>query len=291
MNDSNIEYNYFNFFRLFWIDDLDKYHDVHSHKHEGIEILITSGDIQGSIITPAEKIKFTEDSSIVIPSNIPHSMFYVAKDIKTDLLIIVINKKKLFKLFRTFYNEKKISNKLAWFTNGQKCIVFNRSAIDEEVKEFEKFRDGIYIQLPDDLIISNRIIFSVISIIFKIYNNLQSEPLNRSFPKNIIDDRMQRIISILQKNYTEKIDLDQLSLTEGITKVYLCKLFKNETGQTILDYLNNIRITKAIALINKGKRKITEICYECGYNDISFFIQKFKKTTGTTPHKYINNHR
>jgi two-component system response regulator YesN len=63
----------------------------------------------------------------------------------------------------------------------------------------------------------------------------------------------------------------------------LCLLFKQETGETINEYLTKVRIEKAKELLSDPRNKFYEVCYTVGYSDPSYFSKLFKKYTGLTP--------
>ncbi|MCK5850537.1 MAG: helix-turn-helix transcriptional regulator, partial [Kiritimatiellae bacterium] len=63
-------------------------------------------------------------------------------------------------------------------------------------------------------------------------------------------------------------------------------LIKKMTGRTFLQMLHQIRIQNAQHLLERTAKTCTDIAYECGYNDQSYFIKHFKRLTGQTPIRY-----
>ena len=98
-----------------------------------------------------------------------------------------------------------------------------------------------------------------------------------------------RIQYYLYRNLTENITLKELSEHFYLTDTYLCDLFKQETGRTILGFLKEIRVHKAEKLLRTTDETITEIAAKCGYNDYSYFGRHFKSICGTTPDQYRKN--
>lgn len=103
-------------------------------------------------------------------------------------------------------------------------------------------------------------------------------------PKN---EDLRYIIKWTEQNFKEKISLDDISKKMGYNKEYFCRKFKKLTGITYLAYLNNTRIYHACKLLKNGG-SVSDACYECGFEDLSYFTQLFKKIMGTTPKKYIS---
>ncbi|MFR3345033.1 MAG: helix-turn-helix domain-containing protein [Anaerobutyricum sp.] len=67
---------------------------------------------------------------------------------------------------------------------------------------------------------------------------------------------------------------------------YCSRLFSQETGMTFSKYLIQYRLKKAKTLLENKDMKISFIAFEVGYNDVSHFIQSFKKSYGLTPEEY-----
>ncbi|MBR5152279.1 MAG: helix-turn-helix transcriptional regulator [Clostridia bacterium] len=103
------------------------------------------------------------------------------------------------------------------------------------------------------------------------------------------NDELRSILSWTEQNYMRKVTLEEVASIFGYNKHYFCNKFKNTTGVTYITYLNNIRINHAKDLLRAGV-PVNQVCYECGFDDASYFIQIFKKFTDTTPKKYLNLH-
>lgn len=66
----------------------------------------------------------------------------------------------------------------------------------------------------------------------------------------------------------------------------LVRFLKRRTGQTFIDNLNEIRVAEAVYRLTDTGESISEICYRCGFNNLSNFNRVFKKRRGTTPSEY-----
>lgn len=93
-------------------------------------------------------------------------------------------------------------------------------------------------------------------------------------------------IKYINEHLTEKISLDTLATKIHISKYYLCRKFKEETGMSVFSYLKSQRIALAKALLSKGDKPVTYIALETGFGDISSFTKCFKAETGITPSEY-----
>lgn len=96
-------------------------------------------------------------------------------------------------------------------------------------------------------------------------------------------------LAYVDKHYTTKISLEDLAKAVSLNKSYLSRLFKQEMGMNIQDYLIQIRMEKARELLVKTNEKIGYIARAVGYTDIYYFNRAFRKNHGMTPTEYKKN--
>ena len=65
-----------------------------------------------------------------------------------------------------------------------------------------------------------------------------------------------------------------------------CRYFKKKTSRTFIDYVKNVRIGMAARLLAETDKQITQICYDCGYNNLANFNHYFKQIMKKTPSEY-----
>ena len=96
-----------------------------------------------------------------------------------------------------------------------------------------------------------------------------------------------RVLQYLESHLTEPISISDLANTLGLNSEYLCTVFKKETGLTIIQYLQRLRIGQARMMLERyPERDAAEIGKACGYDSPSYFGLQFKRITGTTPNQY-----
>lgn len=98
--------------------------------------------------------------------------------------------------------------------------------------------------------------------------------------------RIQNVLKYLQENYYYNISLQNVAEHFGVHKVYLARSFKAETGETINEFLNKIRVEKAKLLLVITENKVNVIAYTVGFNTIQSFYSMFKKYTDLSPNEY-----
>jgi two-component system response regulator YesN len=101
-------------------------------------------------------------------------------------------------------------------------------------------------------------------------------------PKNVIE----RIRLIMEERFAENLQVGDLAKEVFLSTTYLCLLFKQETGETINEYITKVRLDKAKELLRDPGNKFYEVCEAVGYSDPSYFSKLFKKHTGFTPSSY-----
>ncbi len=97
---------------------------------------------------------------------------------------------------------------------------------------------------------------------------------------------VDRIVQYLDEHLQEDIGHDALAAKYRMHPGYLSRLFKQEMGETLSEYLLRIRIERAAQLLKEGHYKIGEISTMVGYSASSYFSIMFKKYTGYSPREY-----
>lgn len=97
---------------------------------------------------------------------------------------------------------------------------------------------------------------------------------------------LQQIKEYLDAHYDQRITLDGLAERFYINKFYLTRVFKEQFGQSVTNYLMQLRITQAKRLLRFTDRSIESIAQECGLEDANYFSRLFKKVEGIPPGEY-----
>ncbi len=103
--------------------------------------------------------------------------------------------------------------------------------------------------------------------------------------------RVNKIKDYIHDHYREDIKLIDAARLVGISSTAFSRFFKVRTGKTFSEYLIDIRIASASRLLIDTTKSITEICFECGFNNLSNFNRIFKRKKGTTPKEFRNHYR
>ncbi len=127
-------------------------------------------------------------------------------------------------------------------------------------------------------------VFSLIGKILQYDCFEHKEPVSSTIKKRT--SQYKTIINFIENNYKNNISLKDLSDSVHMNSRYFCRFFKELTHQTPIEYLNSYRIETACELLSYTGKNVTDVAFECGFNDISYFIKVFKKFKGMTPIQY-----
>ena len=123
-------------------------------------------------------------------------------------------------------------------------------------------------------------------IVFLLYAEERIKLSKKHLHGNHRKETITMLIEWIEQNYTEHITLETLSEVAKIGEKYLCRFFKEYTGNTPIDYVNRLRVERACLKMTEANRNVTEAAFESGFNDISYFSKIFKRYKGMTPREY-----
>ena len=101
-------------------------------------------------------------------------------------------------------------------------------------------------------------------------------------------DKIEVIYKYINDNYQEHISLEEISEIAHMTVPAFCRYFKKSTGKTFTKLVNEYRIVHATKLLTESTISISDISFECGFNNFSHFNKLFKEFTGKSASKYRN---
>lgn len=102
----------------------------------------------------------------------------------------------------------------------------------------------------------------------------------------ILNGRLDKIMHFINHNYHRKILQEEIAAKIGMNTAAFCRYFKEKTGKTFISFVNEMRIAYACKLLIEARMSVSQICFECGFNNLANFNRAFKKITGHTPSVY-----
>lgn len=186
-----------------------------------------------------------------------------------------------------------------WYVNW---IDFDGNGVDAILNSFDNFETSIYFLKNEEKISSkirraltllqsskadsnlecSSILYSILIDILKYSNKEYTEG-------DINQNRLNSILEYIDKNYSSVILLEDMSSIIGVTREYLCYLFKEEFGVRPIEYLNSVRISESKEiLMNNRNLKISDVAKKVGFESTSYFCSIFKSKEGISPKNFKN---
>ncbi len=107
-----------------------------------------------------------------------------------------------------------------------------------------------------------------------------------------VETKSRRISSIckyIEENYMENISRQEMAKSINMSDSAFSHFFKKRTSRSFVEYVNEVRIGKATKMLMETTHGVSEICFQCGFNNLSNFNKIFKKITQKTPSEYRNS--
>jgi AraC-like DNA-binding protein len=217
--------------------------------------------------------QFEGSDLVFIGSNIPHLNFDFG--IKTPYEKIVLQIKEDF-LIHDLPKTPELTAIHALFEKARHAVCFHGS-IKENIGPRLK-------RLPQ---LSHFEQFIEILSIFKALADTTEQSLLHPKPfENLYNrkeqQRIKQLYAFIEDNYQRNITVADAARLTNLTNAAFCRYFKKMTKLTFTEFLNQYRIDQAKKLLIKDKN-VTETCYECGFESLSYFNRIFKKIVGENP--------
>lgn len=107
--------------------------------------------------------------------------------------------------------------------------------------------------------------------------------MDESYLPICTNDSLKKAIAYIRLNYQSEITMNDVAEYAGISERYLRRLFSQYLYLSPLDYLNQMRINRAIELLRNTEMSVKEICYLCGFQSPQYFSRVFKQQMGISP--------
>lgn len=118
---------------------------------------------------------------------------------------------------------------------------------------------------------------------------LSSIGFSKSYDRGYTDN-INRIYNYTLEHFQEKICIRDLASLANVSPNSFCRYFKTRTMKTYWRFLLEVRIGYACKLLIENKTNISQICFSCGFNNLSNFNRHFKEMIGLTPKSYLKEH-
>lgn len=104
--------------------------------------------------------------------------------------------------------------------------------------------------------------------------------------RNLESRRVKKVKQYINDHYAEQLSLSELADIAGMAPTAFSRFFRLRSGRTLSDYITDIRLGVASRLLVDTTKNISEICYECGFNNLSNFNRTFRAKRGLSPREF-----
>lgn len=174
----------------------------------------------------------------------------------------------------------------SFFVEDKPVIRIKLSGADQmEIEELYRKMQIEYFTTPKGYInVLRSLLIEMLTKIFRILECGDTEKRNINSQRA---DIVKKTLEFLKSNYASaELNMNELAMRTFLSRSYLSKLFKESTGQSLSEYLQNLRISEACVLLKSTDKKIADIMFDVGFKDVKHFNSLFKKITGLTPREY-----
>ena len=255
---------------------------LRKHWHEHLQLYVI---LSGNAFLECGKHRFQASAGdiAVINSNELHYLECLSDDLK--LYIIRVNLPFLFSsqvdLCQTKYLVPLSQNRITFHNlihnDGQVS-----GCVSEIIKEYDSKNLGYELAVKS-------LIFRLIVLLLRGHVDKILSPKEFTTKINSLK-RFDTVLQYIGAHYTEKISVSELAETANITVYYFCRIFKQITGKTMTDYLNEFRLEKSTDCLKKGDLTVTEIALKCGFDSVNYYSRLFQKYYHVSPTRFRKNY-
>lgn len=127
------------------------------------------------------------------------------------------------------------------------------------------------------------------NLFYELFNNGYIQKPISEFNNSSKIFKLKNVIKYIYDNYNKPLSIKKLATIAGYSEYHFIRFFKSQTGKTCTNFINALRIEKSLELLINTNQSVTEIAFNVGYDDVSYFIKIFKRLTCNTPKNYRKN--
>lgn len=219
---------------------------------------------------------YTEGDLVMIASDLPHSGFgYGAIGVHEE---IVIQFKENF-LGDGFIESREMASIKLLFERSKQGISFYGETYEQLSKSIKKLLE----LTPFERLVE------LLNILQNLAKSTEYILLNASdirYNFSLKDqERLNKIYKFVEDNYRQEIDIQEVANLSNLTIPAFCNYFKKNANQTFTEFVNEYRINQACKMLLTGE-DITDVCFHCGFNNVSYFGRVFREFKGKSPSQF-----
>ncbi|MGG1923726.1 MULTISPECIES: AraC family transcriptional regulator [Chryseobacterium] len=249
------------------------------HYHPEIELVYVEA-VNGIRHVGKNISGFTDSDLLLIGSNVPHLNFDYGIQTECRQLVLQMRESFLQDIILPVPEFENIKNLLERsylglsFSGETKITVVEKLQAIKDKNSFES-------------------LVGLIEILQILAHSAEVKELNKEDTriKWFLNDkiRMGTIYDYIHENYDRKPNVNEVAQVVSLSTPAFCRYFKKQTNMTFTDFVNNYRINQAKIFLLKDQ-SVTEVCFQVGFESLSYFNKLFKQHTGETPSEFKKKH-
>lgn len=246
------------------------------HWHMEFELLrVVKGDLNISL--NERKYSLTQGDIVFINAGMLHSAVPQGQDCVYECVV--------FNMYY-FLTQNDVCN--TFIKNTVNCSVLINEHYNEDCVELRDTTNKLFKAMDSA---SYGYQLTVKGLLYQFLGTIFKDKLYRDNQQQITQSekrisKLKDVLDLIEESYDTELSLDKLAVKAKMTPKYFCAFFKEITNKTPMEYLINYRIEQACMQLYKSELTVTEISYNCGFKDLSYFIKTFKKIKNCTPNGY-----
>ncbi|PWJ43152.1 AraC family transcriptional regulator [Sediminitomix flava] len=250
--------------------------DYPIHLHEDFEITLVEG-CNGSRAVGNSIENYEHDDLVLIGPNLQHKWM---KDDGEDMPAVTTIQFKKDIFSESFLGKRELTEIKQLIHESGKGIVFHgidkhriKLVINELIKSTDFRRVLLFFEMLYLMAVSSD----------------KKQLASDGFVDVHYEDTSRRINIVIDhifKNFHRDIPLSEVSQLVSMSNSAFSHFFRKRTNKSFVKFVNDVRLGKATFFLVNSSKSVAEICYECGFNNLSNFNRQFKKQKGITPSIY-----
>lgn len=248
------------------------------HWHSYFEITCVM-EGKGSYFVNGQEYTMEEDDIIIFNNVEPHGWKLISGNMRLLVMIFapefVAEKMSVFdtEYLKPFVERgSNFKNRIGREDEINKEI---RADIQAVYQEWKERKEGYSLMIKANVL-------RILTMLIRTYQD-ESKSSEMLREKKAAMKRLEQAFAYIEAHYCEKITLDEVAASVYMSSNYFSSYFRKVTTISFSDYVTKMRIHHARELLREGKKSVTEIAMECGFNNISNFYRLYKKHVGTSP--------
>ncbi|MBE6780907.1 MAG: helix-turn-helix domain-containing protein [Ruminococcaceae bacterium] len=236
------------------------------HWHDRFELLLIK---QGSLdyYCSTEHVIFKEgDVAIISPKSL-HSAFAGADGVVYDVIMFNLDH---------FINGTIASKNFLTPLNDGNLIFETKTTNSEIVNQLQAIINADLHRNSYQPLMVLGYVYNLMGLLYEHCVTIENTTTN-------IEEKFGKVINYINKHFAEDISSSFLSSKFGYEEAYFCRKFKKNTGITVMKYIQVLRLEESKKLITKSDFSIKDIALTCGFSDVAYFTNCFKKLYQMTP--------